>query len=97
MNQLKQLDRDVTHSLLDVSRKLNSQDGSKEVNSFIQFKKLLLSSAGQKEFDILVSSIQEGMTLCFVGHLSISWKSSVKMHEKKLNEPAVVGNPNTLL
>jgi hypothetical protein len=61
LNQLKQLDTDVTHSLLDVSRKLNSQDGSKEVNPFIQFKKLLLSSTGQKEFDTLVSSIQEGM------------------------------------
>ncbi|KDR16116.1 conserved oligomeric Golgi complex subunit 7 isoform X3 [Zootermopsis nevadensis] len=72
LNQLKQLDRDVTHSLLDVSRKLNSQDGSKEVNSFIQFKKLLLSSAGQKEFDILVSSIQEGEETLLEEHITQS-------------------------
>jgi hypothetical protein len=67
LNQLKQLDRDVTHSFLDVSRKLSGQDGSKEVNPFIHFKKLLLSSTGQKEFDTLVSSIQEGMVfmLCW--------------------------------
>jgi hypothetical protein len=58
---MKHLDRDVTRSLLDVSRKLNDLNGSKEGTPFIQFKKLLLSSAGEKEFDALVSSIQEGM------------------------------------
>jgi hypothetical protein len=60
---MKRLDQDMTRSLLDVSRKLNDFSGSKEGNPFIQFKKLLLSSAGQKEFDALVSSIQEGMEL----------------------------------
>ena len=63
LNQLKQLDRDVTRSLLDVSRKLGGQNGSKESGPFIQFKKLLLSSAGEKELDTLVSSIQGGMKL----------------------------------
>jgi hypothetical protein len=53
----------VTRSLLDVSRKLSDLNGSKDGNPFIQFKKLLLSSAGQKELDALVSSIQEGMEL----------------------------------
>jgi hypothetical protein len=81
LNQLKQLDTDVTHSLLDVSRKLNSQDGSKEVNPFIQFKKLLLSSAGQKEFDTLVSSIQEGMVSMLCWSFINIWKNSVKMHK----------------
>lgn len=63
LNQLKQLDRDVTRSLLDVSRKLSDLNGSKEGNPFTQFKKLLLSSAGQKELDALFSSMQEGMEL----------------------------------
>jgi hypothetical protein len=58
---MKHLDQDVTRSLLDVSRKLSDLNGSKEGTPFIQFKKLLLSSAGEKEFDALVSSIQEGM------------------------------------
>ena len=60
MNQLKQLDQDVTRSLLDVSRKLGGLNGSKELSPFIQFKKLLLSSGGQNELDTLVTSIQEG-------------------------------------
>jgi hypothetical protein len=60
--QLKQLDRDLTRSLLDVSRKLSDL---KDGNPFIQFKKLLLSSAGQKELDALVTSIQEGMELVY--------------------------------
>lgn len=63
LNQLKQLDRDVTRSLLDVSCKLGGLNGSKDVSPFIQFKKLLLSTAGQKELDMLVGSIQEGMEL----------------------------------
>ena len=63
LNQLKQLDRDVTRSLLDVSRKLGGQNGSKESGPFIKLKKLLLSSAGEKELDTLVSSIQGGMEL----------------------------------
>jgi hypothetical protein len=61
MNQMKHLDRDLTRSLLDVSHKLSDLNGSKEGNPFIQFKKLLLSPAGEKEFDALVSSIQGGM------------------------------------
>jgi len=65
LNQLKQLDRDVTCNLLDVSRKLSGQDGSKDMSPFLQFKKLLLSAAGQKELDTLVNSIQEGMELVF--------------------------------
>ena len=60
MNQLKQLDQDITRSLLDVSRKLGGLIGSKELSPFVQFKKLLLSSGGQNELDTLVSGIQGG-------------------------------------
>ena len=60
MNQLKQLDQDITRSLLDVSRKLGGLNGSKELSPFVQFKKLLLSSGGQNELDTLVSCIQGG-------------------------------------
>lgn len=63
LNQLRQLDRDVTRSLLEVSRKLGGLNGSREWSPFIQFKELLLSPAGQKELDTLVSSIQGGMEL----------------------------------
>ena len=66
MNQLKQLDQDVTRSLLDVSRKLGGLNGSKELSPFIQFKKLLLSSGGQNELDTLVTSIQGGTELVHV-------------------------------
>ncbi|XP_069687140.1 conserved oligomeric Golgi complex subunit 7 isoform X3 [Periplaneta americana] len=68
LSQLKQLDRDLTRSLLDVSRKLNSQ----EVNSFVQYKKLLLSAAGQTELDALVSSIQEGEETLLIEHITLS-------------------------
>jgi len=60
LNQLKQLDQDITRSLLDVSRKLGGPNGSKELSPFVQFKKLLLSSGGQNELDTLVSGIQGG-------------------------------------
>ncbi|KAJ9592818.1 hypothetical protein L9F63_015509, partial [Diploptera punctata] len=68
LNQLKQLDRDMTRSLLDISRKLNVQ----EVNSFVQFKKLLLSPSGQKELDTLVSSVQEGEKTLLMEHITTS-------------------------
>jgi len=60
LNQLKQLDQDITRSLLDVSRKLGGLNGSKESSPFVQFKKLLLSSGGRNELDALVSGIQGG-------------------------------------
>ncbi|PNF30976.1 Conserved oligomeric Golgi complex subunit 7 [Cryptotermes secundus] len=72
LNQLRQLDRDVTRSLLDVSRKLSDLNGSKEGNPFIQFKKLLLSSAGQKELDALFSSMQEGEQMLLEEHITLS-------------------------
>ena len=83
LNQLKQLDRDVTRSLLDVSRKLNVQD----VNPFLQYKKLLLYPAGQRELDSLVSSIQEGIyTLIFCNsfsHIQLKWNDDKKMLKRR--------------
>ena len=61
--QLKQLDQDITRSLLDVSRKLGGLNGGKEPSPFVQFKKLLLSSGGQNELDTLVSCIQGGTVI----------------------------------
>ncbi|PSN54981.1 Conserved oligomeric Golgi complex subunit 7 [Blattella germanica] len=72
LNQLRQLDRDVTKCLLEDSRKLNSIEGSKETNVFSQYKYLLLSPAGQKEFDALVSNVQEGEESLLVEHITMS-------------------------
>nr|CAD7198705.1 unnamed protein product [Timema douglasi] len=56
LNQLKQLDRDLSMSVIDVSRKM---EGQKDRNPFTCYNNLLLNSSGQKEFNSLVSSIQE--------------------------------------
>lgn len=72
LKQLKQLDQDITRSLLDVSRKLGGLNGSKEPSPFVQFKKLLLSSGGQNELDTLVSCIQGGEQTLLEEHIASS-------------------------
>nr|CAD7259336.1 unnamed protein product [Timema shepardi] len=71
LNQLKQLDRDLSMSVIDVSRKM---EGQKDRNPFTCYNNLLLNSSGQKEFNSLVSSIQEGEEMSLLEFIALPLK-----------------------
>nr|CAD7593363.1 unnamed protein product [Timema genevievae] len=71
LNQLKQLDRDLSMSVIDVSRKM---EGQKDGNPFTCYNNLLLNSSGQKEFHSLVSSIQEGEEMSLLEFIALPLK-----------------------
>lgn len=66
MSELKQLDVMLTQGLSEVGRSMQGQDRARTESSFKHFKVLLLTAKGQKEFDTLSNTAQEGKSLLMV-------------------------------